>query len=170
MCYNDYGDIMEDKYSIKQLLTFIILIWVVLGIFYGITVLVTNKKNNANRTDKVESKSNAKIDYEKILAQNSLNQKETSYYVYAYTNNDENVSTYNNDLVSYKNKEGALKVYYVELDNAFNKNNFASESNFEDGKVIYKATTLLKVENGKVVNSYETKEEITKILSEIKGE
>lgn len=170
MCYNDYGDIMEDKYSIKQLLTFIIIILVVLGIFYGITVLVTNKKNSKTTNNDTSSNSDAKIDYEKILAQNSLSQKETSYYVYAYTNNDENVSTYNNDLVSYKNKEGALKVYYVELDNAFNKNNYASESNFEDGNVIFKSTTILKVENGNVIEKYETKDDITNLLSNIKGE
>lgn len=170
MCYNYIGDIMEDKYSIKELLTFIIIILVVLGIFYGITVLVTNKKNNTKKTDNTESTSEVKIDYEKVLAQNALSQKETSYYVFAYTNTDEEVSTYNNDLTSYKNKEDSLKVYYVELDNAFNKNNFASESNFNDGNVIFKATTLLKVENGKVVNIYETKDEITNILSELKGE
>ena len=161
---------MEDKYSIKELLTFIIIILVVLGVFYGLTVLVTNKKNNSKKTDTNESTSEAKIDYEKVLAQNALSQKESSYYVFAYVNTDEDVSTYNNDLTSYKNKEDALKVYYVDLDNAFNKNNFASESNFEDGKVIFKSTTLLKVENGKVTNVYETKDEITNILTELKGE
>lgn len=169
MCYNYIGDIMEDKYSVKQLLTFIIIILVVLGIFYGITVLVTNKKNNTKTTEP-DTTSDAKIDYEKILAQNALSQKEENYYVYAYTNSDENVSTYNNDLVSYKNKENALKVYYVELDNAFNKNNFSNESNFEDNKIVFKGTTLLKVNNGSIVEKYETKEEITNVLASIKGE
>ena len=162
---------MEDKYSIKELITFIIIILVVLGIFYGITVLVTNKKNNTKSSDaSTSTDENTKIDYEKILAQNALSQKDENYFVYAYTNSDENVSTYNNDLVTYKNKEDALKVYYVELDNAFNKNNFASESNFEDGKVIIKATTLLKVNNGSIVEKYETKEEITNALTSLKGE
>ncbi|MBP3766584.1 MAG: hypothetical protein J6G98_05330 [Bacilli bacterium] len=162
---------MEDKYSIKELITFIIIILVVLGIFYGITVLVTNKKNNTKSSDtSTSTEENTKIDYEKILAQNALSQKDENYFVYAYTNSDENVSTYNNDLVTYKNKEDALKVYYVELDNAFNKNNFASESNFEDGKVIFKATTLLKVNNGSIVEKYETKEEITNALTSLKGE
>lgn len=170
MCYNDYGDIMEDKYSIKELLIYIIIILVVLGIFYGITVLVTNKKNSKTTNTEINTNSDAKIDYEKILAQNALSQKETSYYVFAYTDSDENVSAYNNDLVSYKNKEDALKVYYVELDNAFNKNNYASESNFEDRKVIFKATTLLKIEGGNITEKYETKDQITKVLSDIKGE
>ena len=161
---------MEDKNNIKELIIFIIVILVVLGIFYGITVLVTNKKNNTKSSDASTYKDeNTKIDYEKILAQNALSQKDENYFVYAYTNSDENVSTYNNDLVTYKNKEDALKVYYVELDNAFNKNNFASESNFEDGKVIFKATTLLKVNNGSIVEKYETKEEIKNDLKNLKG-
>ncbi|MBR1718761.1 MAG: hypothetical protein IJ715_05780 [Bacilli bacterium] len=160
---------MEDKYNVKELLTFIIIILVVLVLFYGLTMLITNKKNSNDYTENNNSESDTKIDYEKILAQNALSQKENSYYVFAYTNSDENVTTYNNDLISYKNKENALKVYYVELDNAFNKNNYAGESNFEDGKVIFKATTLLKVENGVLVEKYESKDEINSALSIIKG-
>lgn len=160
---------MEDKYNVKELLTFIIIILVVLVLFYGLTMLITNKKNSNDYIENNNSESDTKIDYEKILAQNALNQKENSYYVFAYTNSDENVTTYNNDLISYKNKENALKVYYVELDNAFNKNNYAGESNFEDGKVIFKATTLLKVENGVLVEKYESKDEINSALSIIKG-
>lgn len=160
---------MEDKYNVKELLTFIIIILVVLVLFYGLTMLITNKKNSNDYIENNNSESDTKIDYEKILAQNALSQKENSYYVFAYTNSDENVTTYNNDLISYKNKENALKVYYVELDNAFNKNNYAGESNFEDGKVIFKATTLLKVENGVLVEKYESKDEINSALSIIKG-
>lgn len=160
---------MEDKYNVKELLTFIIIILVVLILFYGLTMLITNKKNSNDYIENNNSESDTKIDYEKILAQNALSQKENSYYVFAYTNSDENVTTYNNDLISYKNKENALKVYYVELDNAFNKNNYAGESNFEDGKVIFKATTLLKVENGVLVEKYESKDEINSALSIIKG-
>ena len=160
---------MEDKYNVKELLIFIIIILVVLVLFYGLTMLITNKKNSNDYIENNNSESDTKIDYEKILAQNALSQKENSYYVFAYTNSDENVTTYNNDLISYKNKENALKVYYVELDNAFNKNNYAGESNFEDGKVIFKATTLLKVENGVLVEKYESKDEINSALSIIKG-
>ena len=160
---------MEDKYNVKELLTFIIIILVVLVLFYGLTMLITNKKNSNDYIENNNSESDTKIDYEKILAQNALSQKENSYYVFAYTNSDENVTTYNNDLISYKNKENALKVYYVELDNAFNKNNYAGESNFEDGKVIFKATTLLKVENGVLVEKYKSKDEINSALSIIKG-
>ena len=160
---------MEDKYNVKELLTFIIIILVVLVLFYGLTMLITNKKNSNDYIENNNSESDTKIDYEKILAQNALSQKENSYYVFAYTNSDENVTTYNNDLISYKNKENALNVYYVELDNAFNKNNYAGESNFEDGKVIFKATTLLKVENGVLVEKYESKDEINSALSITKG-
>lgn len=159
---------MEDKYSIKNLLAFICIIILVLGIFYGITILVTNNKDNNQKIE--DNYSEATIDYEKILAQNTFKQKEDTYYVFAYKNTDERISEFNNNLISYKNKENSIKVYYVELDNAFNKNNIASESDFNDGKVVFKGTTLLKVENGSLVEKYQTEDEISTALNALLGE
>ena len=160
---------MEDKYSIKQMIIFIIVILIILGIFYGITLLVTKNKNNDTNTE-IETNEEATIDYDTILVQNIFKQSSSSYYVFAYIDDDENLSTYNNDIVSYKNNENALNVYYVELSSAFNKNYVSEESNFESEYPIFKETTFLKIENNKISEVYEGKTEITTILSNLKGE
>lgn len=160
---------MEDKYNIKQLIIFVVVILLVLGIFYGITLLVTKNKSNETNTNN-ETNDEAVIDYDTILVQNIFKQSSDSYYVLAYTEDDENLSDYNNDIASYKNKEDALKVYYVEISSAFNKSYVADESDFTGDYPIFKETTLLKVENGKIVQTYEGKEQITNILSILKGE
>ena len=46
---------MEDKYNIKQMIIFILIIVITLGIFYGITILVT--KNKKTTTDDAPSTS-----------------------------------------------------------------------------------------------------------------
>lgn len=165
---------MEDKYNIKQMIIFIIVILLVLGIFYGITLLVTKNKNSET-TDNSETNEEAVIDYDTILVSNILKQKEQSYYVFAYQNDNEKLSDYNNDLVQYKSKEDALKVYYVDLDSAFNKNYVFSDENPENDLIEYeyptfRETTLLKIEDGLIAEKYVGEEEITNALSTLKGE
>ena len=156
---------MEDKYNIKQMIIFILIIVITLGIFYGITILVT--KNKKTTTDDAPSTTNedVSIDYDTILAQNIFNQNEDSYYVLASFNDDENLSTYKDSIDKYKAKENSLKVYEIELDSAFNKNYVSDVSNFKSEYPIFSETTLLKIENGKITETYEGKSNIMTNLS-----
>lgn len=156
---------MEDKYNIKQMIIFILIIVITLGIFYGITILVT--KNKKTTTDDTTSTTNedVSIDYDTILAQNIFNQNEDSYYVLASFNDDENLSTYKDSIDKYKAKENSLKVYEIDLDSAFNKNYVSDVSNFKSEYPIFSETTLLKIENGKITETYEGKSNITTNLS-----
>lgn len=156
---------MEDKYNIKQMIIFILIIVITLGIFYGITILVT--KNKKTTTDDAPSTTNedVSIDYDTILAQNIFNQSEDSYYVLASFNDDENLSTYKDSIDKYKAKENSLKVYEIDLDSAFNKNYVSDVSNFKSEYPIFSETTLLKIENGKITETYEGKSNITTNLS-----
>ena len=156
---------MEDKYNIKQMIIFILIIVITLGIFYGITILVT--KNKKTTTDDAPSTTNedVSIDYDTILAQNIFDQSEDSYYVLASFNDDENLSTYKDSIDKYKAKENSLKVYEIDLDSAFNKNYVSDVSNFKSEYPIFSETTLLKIENGKITETYEGKSNITTNLS-----
>ena len=71
---------MEDKYNVKQMIIFILVIVITLGIFYGITLLVTkNKKTTTDDTTQKTSEEDISIDYDTILAQNIFNQNQESY-------------------------------------------------------------------------------------------
>ena len=153
---------MEDKYNVKQMIIFILIIVITLGIFYGITLLVTkNKKTTTDDTTQKTSEEDISIDYDTILVQNIFNQNEESYYVLAAFNNDENMSTYNNKI----EKENSLKVYEIDLESAFNKNYVSNTSNFESEYPIFSETTFLKIENGKITETYIGKSDIITILS-----
>ena len=97
---------MDDKYNIKQLILFVIIILLVLGIFYGITILITNNKNKSNKTIEEETtKEEATINYDEILVQNIYNQANNEYYVLASFDDDKNLSDYNSSVSKYKEKE-----------------------------------------------------------------
>ena len=157
---------MEDKYNIKQMIIFILIIVITLGIFYGITILVTkNKKTTTDDTTQKTSEEDISIDYDTILVQNIFNQSQESYYVLASFNDDENLSTYTDSIQTYKDKENSLKVYEIDLDSAFNKNYVSNTSDFESEYPIFSETTFLKIENGKITETYTGKSDITTILS-----
>ena len=98
-----------------------------------------------------------------ILAKEALSQKEDTYYVYFYDYTDE-VSSVSTSIRSIKDK-----VYKVNTKDGFNSNYVGEDTNkdassIEDLKV--KALTLIKVENGSIVEYYEGKEEINNSFGE----
>ena len=161
---------MEENFNIKQLILFILIIMITLGLFYGITTLVLEKKNNKKVDNTEEANNDVTIDYNTILAKNILSQSQEAYYVLASFTEDSNVTEYKNELDKYKTKEKSLKVYVVDLNSAFNKAYVSDESNLTGENITFKETTLIKVENKQIKEVFEGKDEITKALSALTGE
>ena len=161
---------MEENFNIKQLILFILIIMITLGLFYGITTLVLDKKNNTKVDNTEEANNDVTIDYNTILAKNILSQSQEAYYVLASFTEDSNVTEYKNTIEKYKNKENSLKVYEVDLNSAFNKAYVSDESNLTGENITFKETTLIKVENKQIKEVFEGKDEITKALSTLTGE
>lgn len=154
---------MEETYNVKKLILYILIIIVILILFYALTIFLTNrlkKQDNQN----IENK-DVVIDYEKILVQNMFSKSENTYYVLAIFEDDENVSNYTNSLESYSEKENSLKVYTIDMNTAFNKKYISEESNFDLEYPIFKETTLLKIEDKKIVEVYEGKDDIEAIIN-----
>ena len=108
-----------------------------------------------------ENKTETKVD-NTILAKNSLRQTDEIYYVYYYD--------FNNKLTKIENNISKLdnKVYRVNTSDALNSNFVSEESNpnakaLEEIKV--KAPTLIKVENGTILEYYETEDNILLYLN-----
>ena len=134
--------------------------------FYIITIFV-------NKTDDSKNESNISdttIQYDYILVGNILTQPNKSYYVLSEISDDANVKIYEAYLSKYKNKDESLRVYYVALDNPLNSKYLKEESNFKLKNITdisFKETTLLLIENNKIKKTYEGKDNIIKILSEL---
>ena len=148
--------------EMAKLIILIVAVGLAFAIFYIITMFVVKKEEAATPGD---TDTEAVIQYDKILVSNILTQSPKEYYVLVYTNNDKYMDAYNNYLLMYEmNKEDAVPYYYVELDNTFNKEFKSEESKLDvtDSKDFkFKETTLLRIRNGKIVSTYEGKDNIS---------
>ena len=161
--------IEKDTYSLKNLLTIIILIVVTLGIFYFITTLVVDpvEQNDINNTI-------TEIDSTKITLNNLLNRKESEYYVLATkesTNLQVNyIMLYNNYINEYKKEEKALPFYNVDLNDALNKNYIGEKLNIsnEVSEIKLNDEVLFKVKDGKIEKYFVGSKDILNVLSNLK--
>ncbi|MBR2828770.1 MAG: hypothetical protein IKE70_06020 [Bacilli bacterium] len=147
-------------------------VFVVLGVlvfflvFYGVTFLLT--KNDSEKTE--EEDSSVQISYDEILLGRSLSMENDPYYVIFYDSKDETISGDFSSLVSnYRNKEGSINLYFVDMSKSFNKK-FAtteeSNKNPEDTSVMkINGPTVIKVIEGHVSDYIEGKDAITTLLS-----
>lgn len=150
--------------EIGKLIKLVVIVTLIAVCFYFLTILI-------NKEDKEEeTKVPASIQFDYILTGNILNRPNDEYYVLAIFPDDVNIKIYDVYINSYQSKDGALRMYYTELDNPLNDNFVASESNFKINDISdlkFNQTTLIKVKKGKIEKYYEGKEEITSLLEEI---
>ena len=107
---------MNDEYKIENLIKIIVILLLIVGVFYGLTIIVmNNQKEDLNNN--IES--DTEIKYDHILIGNIYNQKEQEYYVLVELDSD--YLTLNSIVSNYSKKENALKIYTSSLNNVFNK-------------------------------------------------
>lgn len=148
--------------EMAKLIMLIVAVGLAFAIFYIITIFVV-KKEDTTKPD--ETNIEETIQYEKILVSNILTQKPKEYYVLVYTNDDKYMDAYRNYLLMYEmNKEDSVPYYFVELDNAFNKDFKSEESKLdvkESKEFKFKETTFLRIRDGKIISTYEGKDNIS---------
>ena len=157
----------EETKTMKQfLITLIIVIIGVVGI-YLLTKYVVKKDNATNNSSNTEEKNY--IDPNTAIVGTMLNKSSDAYYVIIYDKTKDNATTYYSLVSTYKAKDKALKVYTVDLSNSLNKKYIATDNktnpkatNLEDLK--FGEVTLLKVQNNKITEAYETTDAIKKAL------
>jgi hypothetical protein len=101
-----------------------------------------------------------------------LNRKETEYYVIAtkpslYESNY--ISLYNNYINKYKQKEDSYSFYYVDLDNALNKNYMSGDLSITSdiSKLQLNDEVLFKIKDGIIEKYYVGKDKILDKLSKM---
>ena len=150
--------------EMANLIKIVLVVTAVFLIFYGITILVTDKEkeNNTNSED-------VTIQYDEILLGTLFEQSNSEYYVLVTTEEDYNVQTYSSLVSSYKAKENSLSVYTSNLDNGFNKSYKAEETKISNNLKELKLTgsTLLKIKDKTIVASYEGNTEIINHLNSL---
>ena len=170
---NDNVKMPKDSYSLKDLILIIIVLVVILGMFYLITVLIVKPAKDSNINNSV-----TEIDYTKITLNNLLNRKEEEYYVlatkeslYAAISSDINYTQlYNNYISEYSSLENALPFYNIDLDDALNKNYVSNELNISNdiSEIKLNDEVLFKIKNGKIDKYFVGNSKILKALSDLK--
>ena len=150
--------VVTDDKSLKKYIKIIVVVLLIVGLFYLLSATLITKELGST---KKENKTETKVD-NTILAKNSLRQTDEIYYVYYYD--------FNNKLTKIENNISKLdnKVYRVNTSDALNSNFVSEESNpnakaLEEIKI--KAPTLIKVENGTILEYYETEDNILLYLN-----
>ena len=148
--------------EMRKLILITVVIVLIFGLFYVITKLVT--EDNLKQDDILEE---VEISFDEIILGDLLNQKEKEYYVLVIFEKDVYASLYNSYFDEYYKKERPLPKYVANINNVFNKNFIAEESKFDMTDLKFKESTLLKVKNNKIVETYEGRKKIVEYLKEL---
>ena len=147
----------------------VLIVLVVLGLFYLLTLYITNKNLDSPKDDK-KTKEETVISYSDIVLGKSFSMSDDEYLVIYYDAGDEDIkSTYNNLVSTYKSKEDPLPIYTVDMSSAFNKGHDTQEESNKNPnnaeELAIKGPTLIHF-TGHVVTDYiEGEEAITSYLS-----
>lgn len=149
----------EETINLKNVIKVFIVILIFFIIFYGLTILVVNKRNSKKDEDKkyngIEVKSND------IMVSDILSKSDDKYYVIAIKGDKENYELYLNSIQE--------PLYNINLDNALNKGILGSETIItEDPRDIrINDTTLFVVENHVITEYYVGKDDVVNKLKTI---
>lgn len=163
--------VQEETYSIKNLIKILIILVLIFGLFYLITIFLVKDK-----AIKDES-STAVIDSSKITLNQLLSQNDKEYYVIATKKSlyDSSyikanyIEIYDEYINKYLQEEDALNFYYVDLDDALNKKYLSDKSNLvnEISDLKINDEVLFKIKNNKIEKTYIGKEKIIDKLSRL---
>lgn len=149
--------------EIRKLLIIIGAVCAVMLSFYFVTEFVLKNKKNEKKDNK--PKTETVIQYDEILMGSSLNQGSGEYYIFAYVEDDSMLNVYNSYITEYNKIEGHKKIYTVNLSNDFNKSYVSGTDEYylegkDVSKIKLRGTTLIKVVDNEINNSYRNSETI----------
>ena len=161
----------EETYNLKSMIKILLCIVIIFMAFYVITnIIVSNRKSEPDNNVTV-------VDFSKITLSQLLSREEDEYFViatmaslYNSTYIDTNyINLYNQYINNYKQKEESYAFYYVDLDNALNKNYISDKLNITDdlSKLQLNDEVLFKIKNGSIEKTYIGREKILDKLSRI---
>lgn len=158
------SSVISTDNEMSKLIFLILIVALIFAVFYVITIFITKKDDNEISQVNPNEDTEVVIQYSKILAGNILTHTDGEYYVLVYFNNDKYLDLYRNYLAIYSKIDGAVPYYFVDMDDVFNKSFVGDKSNFDFEnieKLKFSQTTLLRVNNGNIVSTYEGNEQIT---------
>lgn len=145
----------------------ILIVLCFLGMFYLLTIYITNKhSNNTEKEEKTTEETS--INYDKISIGKTFSINSDEYLVLFYDTSVEGSSDYANLLNTYKAKEDHLPIYYVDTSDSFAKKYTTTEESNKNptnaSELLVNGVTLLKISNNKLVEYIEGEDQIKEYL------
>lgn len=154
-----------DGEEFKKLIKIILIVTVIMIVFYGVTVVVTQK---ASEVAQEKSSEKAEIQYDNIVI-GSMLKIDGSFYVLIEDKNDQRVSEYETLKQTIAANVDAPTIYIADLSDGFNSSFLGTKSNYSSDmtKFKVKGTTLVKIDNHKITETYDSYDKISKKLSDL---
>lgn len=160
--------VVEGKSFEENLLHYVkvaTIIIVLFALFYFVTFLITRDKTEKEES---EEKKDSGFSYTEIMAGRSFSMDDGEYYVLFYDSSDEdNGPTYRSLAINYRNKEGAIPIYTVDMNKGLNKSYAADESNTNPtsaAELKINGPTLIHFKDGSVSEYVEGKDQVVGYL------
>ncbi len=153
-----------------KLLKIVLIVTGVMLVFYGITIIATNKADEKlDEQNQNEEATKTEIQYENIMIGSMLSHPGT-YYVLIEEEDDNRLPEYESLITTIKAGEDAPTIYKANLTDSFNKTYLGKEQNYyvddlADFKV--KGTTLVKIKDGKIETVSDNHDAIKNKLNEL---
>ena len=162
----------ENNNEMVKLFKIVLIVTGVMIVFYGITLLVTNKSEEVINSQNEENNQPAstEIQYENIMIGTMLNGSGT-YYVLIEKEDDNRLAEYESIITTIKSSEDAPAIYKANLTDSFNETYLGKEQNYyvEDlSKFRVTGTVLVKVKDGKIDAVDDSHDAIKNTLNSLK--
>ena len=151
----------EEQQEIIRFIKILLIVLLIVCVVYVATRIFVKQ----DLGKEVKETSVTEVSYSKMVFGTMLNRNEDSYYVLAFSSEDNKANYYSALAASYMSDKESLYVYYIDLKDALNKDYIAidGKSN-KDAKRVSELKvgelTLIKVEKGKIVKYLESLDEI----------
>lgn len=152
-----------DEFS--KLIKIVLIVTAIIVVFYGVTVVVTEKADEAT---KEANKEKVEIQYDSIMIGSMLNIN-GSFYVLIEDTDDIRLSEYTTMIQTIKANDDAPTIYTADLSSGFNKSYLSDKSNYDSKMDSFKVTgtTLVKIEDHEIVDVYDNYDDIIDKLKEL---
>ena len=160
-------DIQVNEFNLRKSIYAVIGILCFFGLFFLITFGITN--NNSEKKEENEN-NEVSISYDEILLGRSLSMGDEEYLVIFYdSSNEEDNNNYSSLVSNYRNKEGHLNLYYVDMNKTFNKKFLTTEESnktpTDTASMKINGPTLIRVNGGNVTEYLEGLDSINSVLA-----
>lgn len=116
----------NDSKEISKIIKYLIIVLLIFGGVYLLTVFITNHSSDSDYKTKV---SEAEIQSSKILAGSIFKQSDNEYYVLFYNTKASDSSIYSDLYTNYIKKDNHTPIYYVDLHEGLNSKYISNNVN-----------------------------------------